>query len=92
MAISIMASGNTSIPASAPGAIATKEVTVAGMTAADNSVQVNFSHTADQTTQRNPAAQYTMEVVKGAGKFTVYMNQKQTPELYFDYMVLTGTA
>ncbi|MGD9581223.1 MAG: hypothetical protein AB7V50_07610 [Vampirovibrionia bacterium] len=91
MAISIMASGNTSIAASSPGTAATKEVTVSGMTSS-NQVLVTLSHTATQTGQRNAFEQYTYDVTKGSGSFTVTMNQKQTPILYFDYAVLTGTA
>jgi len=91
MAISIMASGNTNLAASTPGTTASKAVTVSGMTTS-NQVIVTLSHTASQTLERNPAAQYTLQVVKASGSFTVYANQKQTPALYFDYLVLTGTA
>lgn len=91
MAISISASGNTNLAASGPGSQASKEVTVSGLTTA-NEVIVTLSHTSEQTTQRNPAAQYTLQVVKESGSFTVYANQKQTPALYFDYVVLSGTA
>lgn len=91
MAISISASGNTKMSSVGPGETASKSITVAGFTSASE-VIVTPSHTASQTLQRNTAAQYTFQVVKGTGSFTVYANQKQTPDLYFDYAVFTGTA
>lgn len=91
MAISILASGNTKLPSSGPGTAASKSVTVSGMDTGCE-VLVTLSHTAAQTTQRNYAAQYVLQVKKASGSFTVYANQDQTPDLYFDYAVLTGTA
>ena len=81
------------LAAGTPITKASKEVTVASLATTDR-VVITPSSTAVQSGigQNSPIQQFTYQVVKESGKFTVYADQYQTPSTVFDYIVLTNST
>lgn len=93
MAISILNRGvAATLPASAPGEIASVEVTV-GSLAVGDSVILTQSGTAAVGEQKDVFGGFGYNVVKASGKFTIYSDREQlTAAKTFDWVVFTGTA
>lgn len=82
-----VAKGNVTVEASGAGVVASKEVTVSGMTS-DDAVMLTISNTSIQNL-RNAVWLYGFQVVKDSGKFTIYANGPELPnDVKVDYIVV----
>lgn len=79
--------GSVTVSATVPGTKATKVQLVTSLATSDL-VSIELSDTAAQSLG-DRLKEVKWQVVKAAGQFTIMIDAEQTPELKFDYIVIT---
>ncbi len=84
----VVGRGTATLPASLPAAYASLEVAFAGLVVATDVVLLTKVHTALQSKSDTLDNNFTVQVVKAAGKFTIYADRTETPSVKYDYIVV----
>ena len=80
--------GSATVVATGPGAKASLEVTVSGLLTTDVILLTPVNTSEEDLGSRNKPITY--QIVKEAGKFTIYFEQEQTLAIKFDYLAIVN--